>query len=121
MDFPALSLFWIFSSAWSLLLLRRLSALWLRLRLLSLLGLRLFSFLLRLRLWLRLRLLLREWEPDLRRHRHRGHTRPHTAREDRRLEGSVGALPHCTMRGGHWPRTAFCTPTAVPSRKTWVT
>lgn len=47
-------------------MLRRLSALRLRLRLLSsLLGLRLFSFLLRLRLWLRLRLLLREWEPDL--------------------------------------------------------
>lgn len=54
-----LSLFCTFSSAWSLLLLRRLSALrlWLRLRL--------FSFLLRLRLWLRLRLLLREREPDL--------------------------------------------------------
>lgn len=66
MDFSVLSLFWIFSSAWSLLLLRCLSALWLRLRLLSsLLGLRLLAFLLRLRLWLRLRLLLREWEPDL--------------------------------------------------------
>lgn len=69
LDLPVLSLFWTFSSAWSLLLLRCLSALRLRLRLLSsLLGLRLFSFLLRLRLWLRLRLLLREWEPDLRRH-----------------------------------------------------
>ena len=78
MDLPALSLFWIFSSAWSLLLLRRLSAL--RLRLLSLLGLRLFSFLLRLRLWLRLRLLLREREPDLRRHGDRGHGRPHASR-----------------------------------------
>lgn len=66
MDLPVLSLFGTFSSAWSLLLLRCLSALRLRLRLLpSLLGLRLFSFLLRLRLWLRLRLLLREWEPDL--------------------------------------------------------
>lgn len=65
MDLPVLSLFWTFSSAWSLLLLRRLSALRLRLRLWSLLGLRLLSFLLRLRLWLRLRLLLREREPDL--------------------------------------------------------
>lgn len=70
MGFPVLSLFWTLSSAWSLLLLRLLSALWLRLRLLSsLLGLLLFSFLLRLRLWLRLRLLLREWEPDLDRDR----------------------------------------------------
>ena len=85
-----LSLFWIFSSAWSLLLLRRLSALRLRLRLLSsLLGLRLFSFLLRLRLWLRLRLLLREWEPDLRRHGHWGHARPCTTVEARRLEGNM--------------------------------
>jgi len=66
LGFPALSLFWILSPAWSSLLLRRLSALRLRLRLLSpLLGLRLFSFRLRPRLWLRLRLWLREREPDL--------------------------------------------------------
>lgn len=86
MDLPVLSLFCTFSSAWSLLLLRRLSALrlWLRLRL--------FSFLLRLRLWLRLRLLLREREPDLRRHGD-GQVTLQATCEVERLKGCVELRP----------------------------